>query len=175
MSVQLIPAEDPATADTIVPHNPLPIRAITLLLGLQTLGLISMLFYFFNRVDWDAELNAAAPSRLASDTTLLLTLFAPIAAGLVIVTLAFFWQRRSAWVMTMVLQGSSLFCCLWLYFMTDSFLRDSRWLYIQIASSVILVLYLNTADVRTAFLSRPTPVDPNEFTDLQTAEGSVDE
>jgi cellulose synthase/poly-beta-1,6-N-acetylglucosamine synthase-like glycosyltransferase len=175
MSVQPTPAEALDTADTIVPHNPLPIRAITILLGLQTVGLISMLLYFLNQVDWDTELAAETPSRLASDTTLLLTLFLPISIGLVLVTLVFFLQRRSAWFLTMLLQGSSLFCCLWLYFMTDSFLRDSRWLYIQIASSVILVLYLNTADVRTAFLSKPTPAGPNELAEFLDEEGVVDE
>ena len=175
MPVQLTPAEEPSAADTIVPHNPLPIRAITLLLGLQTLGLISMLIYFLNQVDWDVELAAETPSRLASDTTLLLTLFLPISVGLVIVTLAFFMQRRGAWFLTMLLQGVSLFCCLWLYSLTDSFLRDSRWLYIQIASSVILVLYLNTADVRTAFLSKPTLVGSDELAEFELAEGAVDE
>ena len=174
MSVKLTPTVDPATADTIIPHNPLPIRAITLLLGLQTVGLLSMLFYFLNGVDWHAELAAEIPSRTASDTTLLLTLFLPIAVGLVVVTLAFFWQRRSAWIMTMLLQGSSLFCCLWLYFATDSFLRDSRWLYIQIASSVILVLYLNTEDVRTAFLSKPGPIYANELHEFHPSEGIDD-
>ncbi|RIK42940.1 MAG: hypothetical protein DCC55_07260 [Chloroflexi bacterium] len=148
---------------TLAAPNPWPIRAISLLMAVQALCLAGVIVYFVRQVDWDNEL-IAVPSPMAVDTFLFTAGYGIIAVMLLMTATSFYFQRRSAWVIAIALQGLALGFALWIYFGTTSHFRQSPWLYVIMAYSVILVLYLNTADVRTAFLARtPTPRDLAEY------------
>jgi hypothetical protein len=144
---------------TLAAPNPWPIRAISLLLAVQAFGLAGVILSFVGQVDWDNEL-VAAPSPMAVDTFLFSAGYGAVALALLLTGVSFYFRRRSAWVVAIALQGLVLGFALWVYFGTTSHFRQSPWLYAIMAYSVLLVLYLNTADVRTAFLARtPTPRD----------------
>lgn len=153
---------------TLAAPNPWPIRAISLLLAVQAFGLAGVILSFVRQVDWDNEL-VAAPSPKAVDTFLFGAGYGAVAIALLLTAASFYFQRRNAWIIAIALQGLALGFALWIYFGTTSHFRRSPWLYAIMAYSVILVLYLNTADVRTAFLAR-TP-SPRDLAAYRRAEG----
>jgi hypothetical protein len=75
---------------------------------------------------------------------------------LVVTAAAFLLYRRFAWLLAMTLQGLILLRCLILYFATSSHLRSSSWIHLIMLYSIILVLYLNTTDIRLAFTTERT-------------------
>jgi hypothetical protein len=128
-----------------------PVRAISLLLIVQALGLISLNAWLLAGVDWEREFAFVFLSLTALDTLSFSTMFTLIAVVTFFTAIAFFLRRRSAWLVAMTLQGVILFCCLWIYFLTTSHLRASLFIYLIMLYSILLVLYLNTTDVRQAF------------------------
>jgi hypothetical protein len=158
-----------AIEPTLAAPNPWPIRAISLLLAGQAVGLAALALHFLAKNDWESELAAAELSTKALDSALFALAYTPVAVALFFNAIAFSFRRRSAWLTAMSLQGVILLMALWLYFGTTSYLRQSPWLYALMAYAVVLVLYLNTADVRKAFLARtPDRVDVAAF---ERAEG----
>lgn len=137
--------------------NPWPIRAISLLLVLQAGGLVFVLNWLLNSVDWEAEAVEIMPSFYAIEVALLAIIFTPITLLLVLVALFFSLRRQWAWLTAVSVQGIILFTCLWIHFQTDFFLRSANWLYAGMLYSVIMVLYLNTTDVRLAFRTFAPP------------------
>ena len=157
--------------DTITTPNPWPIRAISLLMIVQAVALISLIAYWVTQFDWDLEMTSEGLSVDALDTALFTAALAPLSIISLLVAVSLFFQQRIAWLAAMILQGLMLFCYLWVYFMTTSYLRQSPWLYALMAFSVTLVLYLNTSDVRTAFLAKPTRPDPDDLAAFERIEG----
>lgn len=151
--------------------NPWPIRAISLLLVVQTLGIFVGVAQLQAQIDWERALQTETPSPRTVDTALFVTVFAVVAVLLAITALALFFQRRGAWLAAMILQGILLFICLYLYFMTRSYLRNSAWTYIIMGYSALIVLYLNTTDVRTAFLARTRAIEADDLAAFSLSEG----
>jgi hypothetical protein len=136
-----------------------PVRAISLLLVIQALGLLGISAWLIIGVDWESEFAFVFLSLTALDTLSFSTMFALIAVVGLFTSVAFFLRRHSAWLVAMTLQGVILSFCLWIYFLTTSHLRASLFIYFIMLYSVLLVLYLNTTDVRRAFAVRQTDDD----------------
>jgi hypothetical protein len=165
-------AEQPLlSGETVAAPNPWPIRAITVLLIVQALTTTAVNLYFLYQIDWQYEMAYAALSVEATESALFAGVLLPLSTITIAVAIAFFFQRRIAWLFAMLCEALILCTCLWVYFFTWSWLRESAWLYIVMAPCIVIVLYLNTYDVRTAFLARPPTPDPLDQAAFHYAEG----
>lgn len=139
-----------------------PLRAISLLLFFQMAGLCIITVYFLEQIDWEQELVEPMLSVAALDVIVWTAVVAPLALLLLITTIGFFFRRSFAWHSAMTLQGVILLGCLTIYFFTDSHLRNSHFLYLSMLYCILMVLYLNTSDVRMAFHVRHIKIDVDE-------------
>jgi hypothetical protein len=137
----------------------------------QALGLAGIILYFAFSIDWAAR-DAAdlIESRSAQDTAIFITLFTGVVVAAFLTAMSAFLRWRGAWLMAMGLQGLILAYCLDIYFFTLSYLRASMFIYLIMLYSIIMVLYLNTTDVRLAFFTKPA-ADPLSNRDFRRAEG----
>lgn len=121
-----------------------PIRLIGLLLLLQAAGLAGVVAYELSRVDW-RQLDPESPSARAIGAATSL-LFAPPAALALLAALGFLFMSRRGWILAALSQGASLAICLWLY-------SNSAPLYVYpvMVFCILMVLYLNSHDVRVVF------------------------
>ncbi|MBX3013989.1 MAG: hypothetical protein KF832_20880 [Caldilineaceae bacterium] len=143
-----------------------PLRIISLLLLVQTAGLALITLFFLRRVDWEEELADTVPSVAALDLIVWTAVVAPLVLLLLATAIGFFFRRTFAWHAAMTLQGLMLLGSLTIYFFTDSHLRNSHLLYLTMLYCILMVLYLNTSDVRMAFHVRHTETavdDDDEF------------
>src|SRR4051812_28465338 len=83
-----------------------PIRAISLLLLIQTIGLFSISLYLFSHIDWQSEFNGVALSVAALETASFIGFFVPVAALMLFAAIGFFFLWRVAWLIAMITQGS---------------------------------------------------------------------
>jgi hypothetical protein len=145
-----------------------PLRAISLLLFLQMLWLGGITAYFAQQINWEQELADSMLSVAALDVLVWTAVVAPLAVLLIVTAVGFFFRRRFAWHFAMTAQGIMLLGSLTIYFFTASHLRDSHFLYLTMLYCILMVLYLNTSDVRMAFHVRYVKLDvdeeENEFT-----------
>lgn len=143
-----------------------PLRAISLLLFLQTLGLSLITIFFLRQIDWELEWADTMLSVAALDLIVWTAVVAPLVLLLLITAIGFFFQRSFAWHSAMTLQGVMLLGCLTIYFFTDSHLRNSHWLYLSMLYCILMVLYLNTSDVRLAFHVTHRKIDIDDDDEL---------
>ncbi len=134
-----------------------PVRAIGLLLILQVAGLAALGAYEFShvlsRVDWQRLGSLGSLGSLVSETpsqqvveALAVALFAPPAVLMLVSALGFLFMRRRGWLLAAISQGLTLGVCLWLYTVLQPV-----YVYPIMAYCVLVILYLNSQDVRTAF------------------------
>jgi hypothetical protein len=142
-----------------------PLRAISFLLFFQMAGLCLITVYFLRQVDWERELADTMPSVAALDLIVWTAVVAPLVVLLLITAVGFFFRRSFAWHSAMTLQGVMLLGALTIYFFTGSHLRDSHLLYLSMLYCVVMVLYLNTSDVRMAFHVRHIQIDIDDEDD----------
>jgi len=128
-----------------------PVRVIGLLLFLQAFLISGVTIYFVQQIDWERELEDIMLSLSALDMVMWAATLAPIILLLLVTSMAFLAYRRFAWLLAMTLQGLILLRCLILYFASNSAIRNSPWVHLIMLYSLILVLYLNTTDIRLAF------------------------
>lgn len=128
-----------------------PVRIIGLLLFVQAFLLSGATFQFARGIDWEQEFNDIILSAPALDIVMWGTTLAPVILLLLVSAVAFLLYRRFAWLFAMTLQGLVLLRCLILYFGTESALRDSAWVHLIMGYTIVLVLYLNSTDIRLAF------------------------
>jgi hypothetical protein len=124
-----------------------PVRAIGLLLVLQVLGLVGLGAYEFTQIDWQ-QVRPEAPPRQAIEV-LALALFVPPAVMTLLSALSFLFLRRRGWLLAAIAQGLSLGVCLWLY---SEF--QPGYVYPIMAYCILMILYLNSQDVRMVFHPR---------------------
>jgi hypothetical protein len=84
------------------------------------------------------------------DTVLLGGLLLPMALFDLFTAMGLWLGQRSAWLRAMISQGILLIFCLSSY-VAD---RGERFIYLLMLTCIVLVLYLNTYDVRLSFNSR---------------------
>jgi hypothetical protein len=128
------------------------IRVIGLLLVLEVIGVLALGAYEFARVDWQRiRLDAPPPEPIE---VLAFILFAPSAALTLLSALSFLLLRRKGWILAALGQGLTLAVCLWLYS------RLQPWyVYPVMAYCTLMILYLNSHDVRAVFHPRREPAE----------------
>jgi hypothetical protein len=125
-----------------------PIRVIGLLLILQVIGLAGLGAYEFSQVDWQRVQAEASPPRQVLEV-LAFALLVPSVVLTLLSGLSFLLLRRKGWLMAAIGQGLSLAVSLWLYSELQPW-----YVYPVMAYGVVMVLYLNSQDVRTIFYPR---------------------
>jgi hypothetical protein len=130
-----------------------PIRAVGLLLILQVICLVGLGAYEFVQVDWQRVRLEVPPQQVIE--VLALVLFAPSAVLTLLSSLSFLLLRRKGWILAAIGQGLSLAVCLWLYSQLQPW-----YVYPIMAYCALLILYLNSHDVRTVFHPRRDPAKP---------------
>jgi hypothetical protein len=131
-----------------------PIKVIGLLLILQVIGLIGLGAYEFVQVEWQSIQRDATPPPQAIEV-LAFVLFAPSAVLTLLSALSFLLLRRKGWILAALGQGLCLAVCLWLYSQLQPW-----YVYPIMAYCTLMILYLNSHDVRTMFHPRREPAKP---------------
>ena len=122
-----------------------PVRVIGLLLLLEVIGLVGLGAYEFLQVDWQRVRFEGEPSRQVIEAAALV-LFAPPAVLTLLSALSFLLLRRRGWLLAAIAQGLSVAVCLWLYSQIQPV-----YVYPIMAYCVLMILYLNSQDVRVVF------------------------
>ncbi|CAN5764964.1 hypothetical protein BH10CHL1_BH10CHL1_40850 [soil metagenome] len=171
---------------TMLPHSPTlrrapirlwPIRAISLLLLIQAISLLGFSLYLFSNIDWESEFNDVALSIAALETASFIGFFVPVAAFMIFAAIGFFFLWRIAWLIAMITQGSTLFGALSIYFTFTSPLSQAKFIYLIMLYSIVLVLYLNTNEIRITFQSKSplSSVQPDDEAATETADQRIAE
>jgi hypothetical protein len=120
------------------------VRVIGVLLILEVIGLVLLGGYEFLQVDWrDIDLRTLRPQ---ADELAVFALFIPSAILTLLSALSFLFLYRRGWLLAAIAQGLSLAVCLWLY----SWFQPG-YVYPIMAYCVLMILYLNSQDVRMVF------------------------
>jgi hypothetical protein len=124
-----------------------PVRVIGVLLILEVIGLIALGVYEFWQVDW----RGIDPEHLSRRMVeaLVFALFVPSAILTLMSALSFLFLRRRGWLGAAIAQGVSLAVCLWLYT-----LFQPGYVYPVMGYCILMILYLNSHDVRVVFHPR---------------------
>ncbi len=122
-----------------------PTRVVGVLLILQLIGLAGLGAYEFTHVDLQRLRLDATPSRQVIEV-LAFALFVPSAVLTLLSALSFLLLRRKGWVLAALGQGLSVAVCLWLYSELQPW-----YVYPVMAYCTLMILYLNSHDVRTMF------------------------
>lgn len=124
-------------------ERPWPVKALTWLLGLE--GILLGLGGFFYLRGGDSLLTTLIERPFYAA-------FVPLSILALIATIGFLRPRPGAWVIAMLVQGLLLFMALASYFGRGS--RDPV-LYTMLLYGVIMVVYLNYAEVPLVFRVQP--------------------
>jgi hypothetical protein len=131
-----------------------PVRAIALLLLLQSLGLAAVAGYGLIGIDWAGlRFDASGVQETTAERAVIVTLlFALPVVFALLGAVGSLFALRWGWLLAELAQGICLGGCLLLY---------SEWspyfIYPVMAYCIIMVLYLNSRDVRVLFHARGLP------------------
>jgi hypothetical protein len=139
------------------------VRLVGVLLILQLVGLVVIGFFVLDALDWDRVMNLSdqqaqdLPKPFVNQleqAILFVVYFLPPAILLLLAGLSFLLLRRRGWLLASIAQALVLLVCLFSY-------PDPRpgFTYAIIAYSVLMVLYLNSRDVRAVFHARRPPAN----------------
>ena len=118
-----------------------------MLLILEVIGLVILGGYEFLQVDWRG-IDLRTPQHQAVEVAVF-ALFVPPAVLTLLSALSFLFLQRRGWLLAAIAQGLSLAVCLWLYS-----LFQPGYVYPIMAYCVLMILYLNSQDVRMVFRPR---------------------
>jgi len=121
-----------------------PVRVIGVLLILEVIGLVVLGGYQFLRVRWGG-IDLEGQQHRAVEAAVF-ALFVPSAILTLLAALSFLFLYRRGWLLAAIAQGLSLAVCLWLY----SWFQPA-YVYPIMAYCVLMILYLNSQDVRMVF------------------------
>jgi hypothetical protein len=133
-------------------RRPWPVRALTFLLALQAATVLG--FVLLQLRDW-ASLSAL----LAEPET---AFFVPLPALALLgftAALGFLWLRPGAWVIAMLVQSLHLAVTLIFYFL---YRQEQVYLFAMMFVAVVMVLYLNYAEVPAVFRAYPDEEMPDD-------------
>jgi hypothetical protein len=125
-------------------------RVIALLLAGQALILIAIIWLTVSSLNWELQFRYVMRSMTVMDTLLLGGLLLPMAIFVFFTAMGMWWGQRGAWLRAMMAQGILLIFCLSSYVAH----RGHNYIYLLMLTCIVLVLYLNTYDVRLTFISR---------------------
>ncbi len=123
---------------------------IGVLLILEVIGLLALGGYEFLQVRWRG-MDLESLQHQAVEVAVF-ALFVPSAVLTLLSALSFLFLRRRGWLLAAIAQGLSLAVCLWLYS-----LFQPGYVYPIMAYCVLMILYLNSQDVRVVFRPRQGP------------------
>ena len=141
-----VATEDAATArrsQSADGGRPWPVRALTLLLVVQGLGLILIGLFSID--------HTAGFWEILDDSSFYATL-PPLGVVALIAAAGFLRLRAGAWVMAMLVQGLALLVALIFYF---RYRPQNLLIYGMMVYALIMVLYLNYAEVPAIFRAQP--------------------
>jgi len=125
------------------------------LLILEVIGLVLLGGYEFLQVDWrDISLRTLQTQAVE---LAVFALFIPSAILTLLSALSFLFLYRRGWLLAAIAQGLSLAVCLWLY----SWFQPG-YVYPIMAYSILMILYLNSQDVRMVFRTGQSPQASHE-------------
>jgi hypothetical protein len=130
-------------ARTWAEERPWPVKALTILLLIQGVGLILIGLL---HIDFQRTITEIVGE------SFFYALLPVLGAGALVATLGFLSLRPGAWVIAMLVQGLSLLLALLAYFITAP---DNIFLYGMMLYSIVLVVYLNYAEVPAVFRMYP--------------------
>jgi hypothetical protein len=126
------------------------VRVIGVLLILEVIGLVVLGGYEFLQIQWGG-INLKSPQHQAVEVAVF-ALFIPSAILTLLSALSFLFLHRRGWLLAAIAQGLSLAVCLWLYS-----LFQPGYVYPIMAYCILMILYLNSQDVRMVFRPRHSP------------------
>ena len=121
---------------------------------LQVIGLAGLAAYELLQVDLQ-RLRPEVPSSQPVLEVLTLVLFVPSAVMTLISALSFLLLRRRGWLLAAIGQGLGVAVCLWLYSELQPW-----YVYPIMAYCTLMILYLNSHDVRMMFHPRRDATKP---------------
>ena len=137
-----------------------PVRANALLLVVQAAGLVGIGAYNVYRVDWqqvqqqledDAMLSEGLTEAVEQAVVIALMLGVPAVLAL-LAAFGFLFLFRVGWLLAMIVQSLTLLACLLLYTEWEEILyQEPLFAYPVMLYCIVMVLYLNSSDVRAAF------------------------
>src|SRR3954471_21776639 len=125
-------------------------RVIALLLAGQAAILLTIIWLSIFGPNSGQEFSDVMDSMSVMDTLLLGGLLLPMAIFDLFIAAGLWFGKRGAWLQAMTAQGILLIFCLSSYVAH----RGERFIYLLMLTCIVLVLYLNTYDVRLSFNSR---------------------
>jgi hypothetical protein len=125
-------------------------RVIALLLAGQAVILVAIIWVTMASLNWEQEFRDVMLSITVLDSFLLGGLLLPMAIFGLFTAFALWMGQRSAWLRAMTAQGILLIFCLSSYVAN----RGERFIFLLMLTCIIIVLYLNTYDVRLSYTSR---------------------
>jgi hypothetical protein len=120
---------------------------IGVLLILEVIGLVVLGGYEFLQVYWRGS-ELRSPQHQAVEVAVF-ALFIPSAVLTLLSALSFLFLQNRGWLLAAIGQGLSLAVCLWLYS-----LFQPGYVYPIMAYCILMILYLNSQNVRMAFRPR---------------------
>src|SRR5690606_31644689 len=120
-----------------------------LLLVVQAMLLFGISAVVLNRINWQLEVADLVLSSAALDSLLLLLLLGPLGVFELVSAVGMWLGGGGAWLRAMIVQGVLLSFCLSSYIAN----RREGFIYLLMLTCIIIVLYLNTNDVRLAYQS----------------------
>lgn len=140
-----------------------PVRANGLLLVLEAAGLGGISAYNVYQVDWQqvqqqAETAASLSPELVGaiqQAVAVVLLLGPPAVLALLAAFGFLFMLRVGWLLAMIVQALTLLACLLLYAEWEEFLpEEPMFIYPVMLYCIVMVLYLNSSDIRAAFQVR---------------------
>ncbi len=125
-------------------------RVIALLLTAQAAILLAIIWVTVSSLNWALQFRYVFLSMTVMDTLLLGGLLLPMAIFNVFTAMGLWLGQRTAWLRAMMAQGILLIFCLSSYIAN----RGERFIFLLMLTCIVLVLYLNTYDVRVTFTGR---------------------
>ncbi len=168
-------SEQPASAqggehDELDKTSSRPVRAVGLLLLLQAIGLVGLMTYGLLQIDWqqvrfdsqqglelEIQLNSLQEeSVLDADRAIIAAILLLLSTVLAILgALGFLLFSRKGWLLASLAQTLSLGACMELYY--ASFWENLGFVYPIMLYCILMILYLNSSEVRVVFHSRRKP------------------
>lgn len=125
-------------------------RVIALLLTGQAAILLMIIWFTMSSLNWEQQFSAVMLSIRVMDAVLLGGLLLPMAIFDLLTAMGLWVGRRGAWLRAMIGQGILLIFCLSSYVAN----RGESFIFLLMLTCIVLVLYLNTYDVRLSYNSR---------------------
>ena len=133
-----------------------PARASAVLVLLQGLAILGYFWYLLRYIDLASAWMMGMLPLEAVDFLGAAFFFGIPAVLAVLTSIGLFLRRRLAWLIAMTAEGLLLASSLYFHFYLSASQFSQSWsIYVIMGSAIFMVFYLNSADVRLAFVSTP--------------------